>query len=179
MEPLEHGLRGKEFPALISYLNSGRKSAVHCRTIDDVFRVYSYLWTSLPPGLDRLRRIQMYHSLRSSEDNEEIIRLLEEDPRCQVVISTVAFANGLTIKSLLDSLSLGFPETVDQLWQEKGRVGRNPDTAARGVVFFQPSVLAEAKKQIAGTFYRTRCQHAGIYSTILHQVLSFHQLYPK
>ncbi|KAJ7142578.1 P-loop containing nucleoside triphosphate hydrolase protein [Mycena epipterygia] len=30
MEPLEHGLRGKEFPALISYLNSGWKSALHC-----------------------------------------------------------------------------------------------------------------------------------------------------
>ncbi|KAJ7142579.1 hypothetical protein C8R44DRAFT_725918 [Mycena epipterygia] len=92
----------------------------------------------------------MYHSLRSSEDNEEIVRLLEEDPRCQVVIATIAFAKGLNIKTLLDSISLGFPETVDQLWQEKGRVGRNPDTAARGVVLFQPSVLAEAKKQLAG-----------------------------
>ncbi|KAJ7691360.1 hypothetical protein B0H17DRAFT_1201206 [Mycena rosella] len=150
MQPLEHGLGGKEFPALIPYLNSGRKTVIHCRTIADVFRVFVYLWKAQPEGADRLKRVQMYHSLRSFDDNSEILRLLEEDPRCQVVIATIAFANGLNVKSLLDSLSLGFPETVDQMWQEKGRVGRNPDTAARGVVFFQPSVLADAEKQIAG-----------------------------
>ncbi|KAJ7686951.1 hypothetical protein B0H17DRAFT_1203965 [Mycena rosella] len=62
----------------------------------------------------------MYHSLRSTSENEEILRLLDEDPECQVVIATIAFANGLNVKSLLDSISLGFPDTVDQLWQEKG-----------------------------------------------------------
>jgi superfamily II DNA helicase RecQ len=94
----------------------------------------------------------MYHSLRSVEDNEEILWLLEEDPLCQVVIATIAFANGLNVKSLLDSLSMGMPPTADQLWQEKGRVGRDPDTAARGVFFFfEPSALAQAEKQIAGS----------------------------
>ncbi|KAJ7266413.1 P-loop containing nucleoside triphosphate hydrolase protein, partial [Mycena haematopus] len=112
-----------EFPDLLPYLNSGRKAVVHCRKIDDVYRVFIYLWNSLPVGPDRLRRIQMYHSLRSFEDNEEILRLMDEDPRCQVVIATIAFANGLNVKALLDSLSLGFPNTLDQLWQEKGRVG--------------------------------------------------------
>lgn len=92
----------------------------------------------------------MYHSLRSSEENEEILQLLDEDPECQVVIATIAFANGLNVKALLDSISLGFPDTVDQLWQEKGRVGRNPETAARGVVLVQPSAFAAAEKQLAG-----------------------------
>ncbi|KAJ6524201.1 P-loop containing nucleoside triphosphate hydrolase protein [Mycena capillaripes] len=139
---------------LIPYLNSLRKAVIHCRTLDDVLRVFLYLWKSLPPGPHRLRRIQIYsrnpNSLRSFEDNEEILRLLDEDPQCQVVIATVAFSNGLNVKSLLDSISLGFPDTVDQLWQEKGRVGRNPDTAARGVVLYQPSSLLAAQKQIAG-----------------------------
>ncbi|KAF7334056.1 P-loop containing nucleoside triphosphate hydrolase protein [Mycena venus] len=150
MEPLQHGVEGKIFPQLLDYLNSRRKAVVHCRTIDDVLRVFLYLWKSLPPGPHRLRRLKMYHSLRDAEENEGILRLLDEDAECQVVIATIAFANGLNVKSLLDSISVGFPDTVDQLWQEKGRVGRDIETAARGVVLFQPSALAAAEKQIAG-----------------------------
>ncbi|KAJ7310773.1 P-loop containing nucleoside triphosphate hydrolase protein [Mycena albidolilacea] len=150
MEPLQHGVGGKIFPQLLDYLNSRRKAVVHCRTIDDVLRVFLYLWKSLPPGPHRLRRLRMYHSLRDAEENQEILRLLDEDAECQVVIATIAFANGLNVKSLLDSISLGFPDTVDQLWQEKGRVGRDTQTAARGLVLFQPSALAAAEKQIAG-----------------------------
>ncbi|KAF8171574.1 P-loop containing nucleoside triphosphate hydrolase protein [Mycena galopus ATCC 62051] len=157
MAPLTNGVGGKIFPQLLPYLNSGRKAVVHCRTIDDVLRVFLYLWKSLPPGPHRLRRIKMYHSLRSFEENQEIIRLLDEDPECQVVIATVAFANGLNVKSLLDSLSVGIADTVDEIWQQKGRVGRSPETAARGVVFFQPTSLAAAEKQLAGeTAKRTK-----------------------
>jgi hypothetical protein len=32
--------------------------------------------------------------------------------------------HGLNVKALLDSLSLGFGESLDQVWQEKGRVGQ-------------------------------------------------------
>ncbi|KAJ7310174.1 hypothetical protein DFH08DRAFT_823206 [Mycena albidolilacea] len=80
--------------------------------------------------------VKTYHSLRTAKDNEEILRLLDEDPMCQVIVLTVAFANGLNAKSLLDGFSLGFPDTMDQMWQEKGRVGRDPDSSARGVVFY-------------------------------------------
>ncbi|KAJ7453181.1 P-loop containing nucleoside triphosphate hydrolase protein [Mycena latifolia] len=150
MEPLANGVSGTKFPQLIPYLNSGRKAVIHCRTIADVFRVFVYLWNALPANSNRLQRLQMYHSLRSFEDNEEILRLLEEDPRCQIVIATIAFSNGLNVKALLDSISIGFPDTVDQLWQEKGRVGRDPNTSARGVVLYQPKVLLAARKQLAG-----------------------------
>lgn len=152
MEPLQNGVGGKIFPQLLEYLNSRRKAIVHVRTIDDVLRVFIYLWKSLPPGPHRLRRLKMYHSLRSTKDNEEILRLLDEDPECQVVIATIAFANGLNVKALLDSISLGVADTVDQVVQEKGRVGRDADTAARGVVLFQPTTLAAAQKQLEGEF---------------------------
>ncbi|KAJ7870151.1 hypothetical protein B0H14DRAFT_2345764, partial [Mycena olivaceomarginata] len=122
----------KIFPQLLAYLNSGRKTVIHCRTIDDILRIFLYLWKSLPPGPHRLRRLKMYHSLRSVKENEEILRLLDEDPECQVIIATVAFANGLNAKSLLDSLSVGCADTLDQIVQEKGHVGRDPETAARG-----------------------------------------------
>jgi ATP-dependent helicase YprA (DUF1998 family) len=61
--------------------------------------------------------------------------------------------DGLNAKSLLNSLSLGFPDTVDQMWQEKGRVGRDPDSSVRGVVFYQPSDLLNA----VSVQRRTRC----------------------
>jgi hypothetical protein len=41
--------------------------------------------------------------LRDPKDNEEAIRLLEEDPHCQPVFATVTFTNGLNVKSLIDS----------------------------------------------------------------------------
>ncbi|KAJ7309483.1 hypothetical protein DFH08DRAFT_974731 [Mycena albidolilacea] len=151
MEPLTHGVGGKIFPQLLAYLNSGRKTVIHCRTIDDVLRIFLYLWKSLPPGPHRLRRLKMYHSLRSAKENEEILRLLDEDPECQVIFATVAFANGLNAKSLLDSLSVGCADTVDQIVQEKGWVGRDLETAARGVVFYQPCSLTAAETQLAGS----------------------------
>ncbi|KAF8176409.1 P-loop containing nucleoside triphosphate hydrolase protein [Mycena galopus ATCC 62051] len=150
LEPLTNGVGGKIFPQLLSYLNSGRKAVIHCRTIDDVLRVFLYLWKCLPPGPHRLQRIKMYHSLRTFEENQEILRQLEEDPECQAVIATVAIAQGLNVKSLLDSLTYGMPDTVDTLLQEIGRVGRGTETAARGVVFFQPASLTAAQKQLAG-----------------------------
>ncbi|KAJ7343049.1 hypothetical protein DFH08DRAFT_963062 [Mycena albidolilacea] len=163
MEPLTNGVGGKIFPQLLAYLNSGRKTVIHCRTIDDVLRVFLYLWKLLPPGPHRLRRLKMYHSLRSSEDNEEILRLLDEDPECQVVIATVPFANGLNAKSLLDSLSLGCADTVDQIVQEKGRVGRDLETAARAEkqlagpsAVASPSTTAKSKSAKKATPKRTK-----------------------
>ncbi|KAK7014661.1 P-loop containing nucleoside triphosphate hydrolase protein [Favolaschia claudopus] len=88
MEPLENGVGGTEFPQLLRYLNSGRKGIIHCFAIDDVFRIFMYLWNSIPESLDRLRRIKTYHSIHSLDDNKETLRLLEEDPLCQVVIAT-------------------------------------------------------------------------------------------
>lgn len=111
MEPLQHGVGGKIF----DYWNSRRKTVVHCHTIDDVLRVFLYLWKSLSLGPHQLRRLKMYHLLRSAEENEEILRLLDEDAECQVVIATITFANGLNVKALLDSISVGLSDTVDQL----------------------------------------------------------------
>ncbi|KAF8207369.1 hypothetical protein K438DRAFT_1962298 [Mycena galopus ATCC 62051] len=150
LEPATKGVGGKIFPQLLPYLNSRRKAVIHCRTIDDVLRVFLYLWKCLPPGPHRLQRIKMYHSLRTFEENQEIIRQLEEDPECQAVIATVAIANGLNVRSLLDSIAYGMADTVDGIWQQMGCVGRSAETAARGVVFFQPTSLAAAQRQLAG-----------------------------
>ncbi|KAK7012555.1 hypothetical protein R3P38DRAFT_3209909 [Favolaschia claudopus] len=147
MEPLKNGVGGTEFPQLLRYLNSGRKGIIHCFAIDDVFRIFMYLWNSLPESLDRLRRIKTYHSIHSLDDNKETLRLLEEDPLCQVVIATIAFANGVHAPSLLDSYSVGVPNT-NQLVQQGGRAGRGKDIPARAFAFYQPTMLVDAMKQL-------------------------------
>jgi hypothetical protein len=71
--------------------------------------------------------------------------------QCQIVICTVVFTNGINARKLLYSISLGFAKTVDIMWQEKGRVGLEPDTVARGVVLAQLSSISAAVKQLKGS----------------------------
>ena len=144
-----HGLNGDKFPDLLPYLNSGRKTIIHCRTLDQVFRVYAYIWQLQPEGANKLVRARLYHSVCPPEYNEKTIQLIDTDPNCQFIIATVAFSNGLNAKSLLDSLSLGFATTFDESWQEKGCVGRNPETIGRGIIFSHRSIIAEAESYLA------------------------------
>lgn len=69
------------------------------------------------------------------------------------MISTVAFSNGLNAKSLLDSLSLGFGSTFNESWQEKGHVGRNPDTIGRGIIFSHRRVFKDAQLFLSCTLF--------------------------
>ena len=158
---LARGMNGEKFPELLPYLASGRKTIIHCQALQQVFRVYTYLWRLQPDGADKLIRARMYHSICPPEYNEETIRLIETDPRCQIVIATVAFSNGLNATTLLDSLSLEFATTFDESWQEKGRVGRNPDTIGRGVIFAHHSIIKTAENYLACKFYcfcHLRCE---------------------
>ncbi|KAF9033046.1 hypothetical protein BDZ89DRAFT_923025, partial [Hymenopellis radicata] len=102
-----HGLNGYEFPDLLPYINSGQKTIIHCATMELVYRVFVYLWSLEPDSVDHLRRVRMYHSLCSDEYNEDTIRRLNDDPYCQFVISTVAFANGINARRLVLSVSIG------------------------------------------------------------------------
>ena len=112
-----HGMNGDKFPQLLPYLASGRKTIIHCQTLEQVIRVYFYLWQLQPDRVNKLIRARIYHAICPSEYNEATIRLIETDPRCQIVIATVAFSNGLNATTLLGSLSL----------QHLTRLGRERD----------------------------------------------------
>ncbi|PPR04699.1 hypothetical protein CVT26_015024 [Gymnopilus dilepis] len=146
---LPRGLSGDKFDFLLPYLADLRKTIIHCRTIDQVSRVHAYLWRLQPDGSDKLRRVRIYHSVCPADYNKETIQLLETDPQLQIVVSTVAFSNGLNAKTLLDSLSLGFGSTFNETWQEKGRVGRDPETIGRGVIFAPRRIIKEATSYLA------------------------------
>lgn len=148
LQTLSHGLAGYEFPDLLPFLQSGRKLVVHFHSLDMLFRCYVYIWRLQSTNADKMRRTRMYHSLCSSEYNEETIRRIDEDPECQIVLATIAFSNGINAKSILDSISLGFSSTLDIVWQEKGRAGRQSGTQARGIVLVQQSTVTAATKLI-------------------------------
>ncbi|KAF8160000.1 P-loop containing nucleoside triphosphate hydrolase protein [Crassisporium funariophilum] len=131
--------------SLLPYLASGQKTIIHCQALRQVLSVHTYLWRAQPDGADKLIRAQIYHAICTPKYNQETIHLIETDPRCQIVIATVAFSNGLNAKTLLDSLSLEFAPTLDEAWQEKGRVGRNPDTIGRGIIFIPNSMVKIAE----------------------------------
>ncbi|KAJ6457139.1 P-loop containing nucleoside triphosphate hydrolase protein [Mycena vitilis] len=148
LQTLSHGLAGCEFPDLLSILRSGRKAIVHFHSLDMLFRCYVYIWRSQSSSANRMRRTRMYHSLCPPEYNEETIRLIDEDPECQIVLATIAFSNGINARSILDSITLGFSSSLDIVWQEKGRAGRAPGTSARGIVLVQKSTITLAKKHL-------------------------------
>ncbi|KAJ7729326.1 P-loop containing nucleoside triphosphate hydrolase protein [Mycena metata] len=128
MQVLGHGLSGYSFPDLLPFLQSGRKAVIFCPTIDMVFRVYVFIWRLQSRTADKLRRTRMYTSLCPAEYNQETLRLLKDDPYFQIVIATVAFSNGINATTLDDSITLSFPVTGDNAWQNGGRVGRKPGT---------------------------------------------------
>ncbi|KAJ7752951.1 P-loop containing nucleoside triphosphate hydrolase protein [Mycena metata] len=149
MKVLGHGISGYSFPDLLPFLQSGRKAVIFCPTIDMVFRVYVFIWRLQSRTADKLRRTRMYTSLCPAEYNQETLRLLNDDPYFQIVIATVAFSNGINATTLDDSITLSFPVTGDNAWQNGGRVGRKPGSIGRSVMLVQPSSIAAASKQIA------------------------------
>jgi superfamily II DNA helicase RecQ len=151
IEKLTHGLGDEVFPQLLPYLASGRKTIIHCQTLETVYRVYVYLMSFIPEvSHESLRRMRVYHSLCSNKYNTQTLDMLENDPSCQVVIATVAFANGINVRTLLDSISLGTSSSFNLTWQEKGRVGRYPSSLARGIILVSPTVITKAEKYMEG-----------------------------
>ncbi|KAJ7743228.1 P-loop containing nucleoside triphosphate hydrolase protein, partial [Mycena maculata] len=149
MQTLSHGLSGYEFPDIIPFLKSRRKTIFHFNSLEMLFRFYVYIWRSQPRTANKMRRTRMYTSLCSAEYNRETIRLIDEDPECQIVLATIAFANGIHAKSLLDSVTIGCSTTtLDIMWQGTGRAGREEGTQARGVVLVQKSTLTLARKYL-------------------------------
>ena len=61
-----------------------------------------------------MARVQLYHTLCWSEEDEETTRLLHEDPRMQIIIATIVVGQGINVKILLNSIQLSFPVSLDQ-----------------------------------------------------------------
>ncbi|KAJ7182392.1 P-loop containing nucleoside triphosphate hydrolase protein, partial [Mycena crocata] len=149
LSPLTHGLGGDHFPDLLQYLRDHRKAIIYCATIELCWRVFVYLLRLLPPGLERLRRVRLYHVMCWPDENAETVRMIRDEPECQIVVATVAFGQGFDIRTLLDSIMLGVPKTVAQTLQQAGRVVRDQVSNGRAVVLVQASAYKAAEKFLA------------------------------
>ncbi|KAF7344820.1 ATP-dependent DNA helicase RecQ [Mycena venus] len=149
LSPHTHGLGGDFFLDLLEYLKDNQKCVIYCATIELCWRVYIYLLRQLPPGLERLRRVHLYHAMCWLDENEETVLMIRDGPQCQIVVATVAFGQGFNIRVLLDSLMVGLPKTVAQTLQQAGRVGRDQTSNGRAVVFVQSSAYKSAEKYLA------------------------------
>ncbi|KAJ7458254.1 P-loop containing nucleoside triphosphate hydrolase protein, partial [Mycena latifolia] len=149
LRPLTHTLGGVEFPDLLQYLASNRKTIICCATIELCWRVYIFLLRLLPPGPRRLTRVRLYHAMCWPDENEKTVALMRDDPMCQIIVATVAFGQGFNVKTLLDSIQLGIPKTVAQAIQQGGRVGRDPSTIGRAIILGQATTYTSAQKYLA------------------------------
>jgi superfamily II DNA helicase RecQ len=66
---LTHGLNGDKFPDILPYLASGRKTIIHCRTVNQVSQVFAYIWRMQPEGTNKLIRARVYHSICPADYN--------------------------------------------------------------------------------------------------------------
>ncbi|KAF5353124.1 hypothetical protein D9758_008808 [Tetrapyrgos nigripes] len=122
VEPLSHGIGGKNFPQLLPYLTSGQKTIIHRQMLEAVLDKY----------------------------NADTLNMLENNQNCQIIIATVAFTNGISMQMLLDSISLGLASSLNIIWQEKGHAGCNPESLAQGIVLVSPTAIKNAEKYIEG-----------------------------
>ncbi|PBK86780.1 P-loop containing nucleoside triphosphate hydrolase protein [Armillaria gallica] len=132
---------------ILSFISSECKAIIHCPSIKLIYQVYLYLWHMEPSGI---HCVQMYHSLNSNEYNMATLDLLDSNPQLLIVIASVAFTNGINVKSLLNSISLTFPKTLDQAWQQEGHIGRVLEDLCHGIMLVQRSDITKAEKFIAG-----------------------------
>jgi superfamily II DNA helicase RecQ len=153
VDPLKRTKGVSKFAKILEYLRSGRKTVIHVNTIPDAYDIYEFLWHHVPAGTSPLRRMRMYHSLCTDDYNQQTFELIDNDSDLQVVIATIAFTQGINCKLLLDSISFGFPSTLDDYIQAKGRVGRSPDVICRGIAIVSERLIANAKNTMRGDAY--------------------------
>jgi superfamily II DNA helicase RecQ len=161
---LTHGLGGYEFPDLMKYVTSHWKTIIFAESLELSYRIHVYLLCCLPNGSERLRRLHLYNALCWAEDNVETLCAFGEDGSCQIVISTIALAQGINTKAAEDCLQVPFLRTCNTAVQEKGWVGRDLVTPSCCISFVTPSTIQGAKKYMEGT-YCTTLRHCSVDST--------------
>ncbi|KAF8994245.1 hypothetical protein BDZ89DRAFT_1180513 [Hymenopellis radicata] len=99
-----------------------------------------------PPGVNHGRRVRQYTSLCGDEFNRQTLELLQTDPLLQIIVATVALANGVHAPELEDAVSLAIPDTVSELIQGLGRAGRLEGSVGRTTAFVPKSDFTRAEK---------------------------------
>ncbi|KAF8202010.1 P-loop containing nucleoside triphosphate hydrolase protein [Mycena galopus ATCC 62051] len=152
IQPLKHAITSHCYPQILPYLNTGRKVVVYVPSLEISTRLYIYLLRLDGSGRAG-RRVRQYNALCHPDFNSETLRLMETNSHLQIIIATVALANGVHCSTIQDVLSIGMPKTLSQTEQQGSRAARLPDTTRRMVIFVQKSDITQAKKFHACQFH--------------------------
>ncbi|KAH7914697.1 ATP-dependent DNA helicase RecQ [Hygrophoropsis aurantiaca] len=145
---LSHNLNGTEFPELAWLVAPGGKSIAYCKTIEQGYRLYKYLASTLPPGDSRRRRVRVWSSITPADYNAETLRLFREDPDTCCIVATVAFGMGMNLRNVINSVNVGVPKTGNLWIQQNGRAGRDLDMYAVGHTYVERSVMKKVKESL-------------------------------
>ncbi|KAF9235067.1 P-loop containing nucleoside triphosphate hydrolase protein [Melanogaster broomeanus] len=137
---LTHTLTGWQFPDILWVIQTRERVIIYCKSIDLLFRVALYLWRSLPPGPDRLEIIRVWNSLTSARYNAHTLALWGRGST-RVIVATVSFGLGINRTDIPTVVNLGIPESLSLDIQQRGRAGRDLESAALGITYVEPSVM--------------------------------------
>ena len=141
-----------DFAPLVSDLqcnyNKAERVIVYCRSYNMCADLYEHFLFSLgdscyyPPGAQHVsdnRLIAMYHANTPSHNKEVIFHSMQKpDGVVRVVFATVALGMGVNFTSLNKTIHYGAPSTIEDYFQESGRVGRSGEQG-KSIVFWKPS----------------------------------------
>ncbi|KAF9058741.1 P-loop containing nucleoside triphosphate hydrolase protein [Rhodocollybia butyracea] len=133
-----------KYAPVLEILHSSRK------TIPEAYAIYEYLWDHIPEHYNRLRCIQMYHSVCPDDYNQQTFDLIDTDPYLQVVIGTPAIRQGINCRSILDSIFFRFPALLDDFVQGAGCAGRGLDLCCHAVALLPVKTLKVARETLDG-----------------------------
>lgn len=146
---LTRGLAGPAYPDFLWVLSSKRKTIIFCPTIVHGQRLALYLRSRLPLSVNPSVFIRTYNALKWSDFNETTLRVFREDGGTMVIIATDTLMVGVDLPNVDDVILATTPDTVDEMLQKMGRVGRDSTRVhgARGIVYVTKKTLEAARKQ--------------------------------
>lgn len=141
-----------DFAPLVSDLqcnfNKAKRVIVYCRSYNMCADLYEHFLFSLgdscyyPSGAPHVsdnRLIAMYHANTPSHNKDVIFHSMQKpDGVVRIVFATVALGMGINFAALNTTMHYGAPSTIEDYFQESGRVERSGEQGI-SIVFWKPS----------------------------------------
>ncbi|XP_071114549.1 bifunctional 3'-5' exonuclease/ATP-dependent helicase WRN-like [Haliotis cracherodii] len=153
---------------LVDGLNTKQKAfprtIIYCRTIKDTACLFQYITTEIPECIEL---VDMYHSLTPSVQKDKIMEGLRSPTgTLRLVIATSALGMGIDIVSFYSVVVFGLSDTLVDLLQEIGRVGRDRKPSA-ALLLYNSYHLRSVGKEVKEITMCTGCRKEAIMSSFL------------
>uniref|UniRef100_T1IUH5 DNA 3'-5' helicase n=1 Tax=Strigamia maritima TaxID=126957 RepID=T1IUH5_STRMM len=148
----EGKLRLEKFDWLVYYIanstSSQPKVLVFTNTVNECYRIFQHLNTSLRKLNVRGRKVEMFHTFTGQQTKSFIIANFNQKVtplRCLVATSTLGSDAHLLNVGLI--IHWGFPNSVSQYWQVLGHCERKENIRGFAIMYTTPSQLVDVQLQ--------------------------------